>query len=249
MRKLIVANWKENPATEKAAAKLFHEVAKMKRTHADVVVCPPFVYLEEVTTAYRAMRASARKNFAIGAQDAFWEETGAFTSEVGPGMIKSLGARYVIIGHSERRKYLEETDLMINKKISLALKDGLRVILCVGESVTIRKRGFAAAKKFVSEQLRKDLRHIKKPVIVAYEPVWAIGTGKNDTPEDAAAMAKFIKSRNAKRISCVLYGGSVNSRDAGDYVQYKEIGGALVGGASLRALEFKKIISTNYGKS
>ncbi len=250
MRKLIVANWKENPGTESAAAKLFKEIAAIKRPNADVVVCPPFVYIEEITEAYRKISARAKKDLAIGAQDIFWEERGAFTSAVGPSMVKKLGAKYVIIGHSERRRYLKETDEMINAKIKLALKDNLNVILCVGEPIAVRKKGMAAVKAFIKSQLKKDLpgilAGIKGKLTIAYEPIWAIGSGRNDNPEDARAMAKFMKDE-AKKISgakiIFLYGGSVNGKNAGNYIQYKEIDGALVGGASLKPVEFGKIIA------
>ncbi|HVO28592.1 MAG TPA: triose-phosphate isomerase [Candidatus Paceibacterota bacterium] len=256
MRKLIVANWKENPATATAARALFDAVARAgtDRRRADVVICPPFVYLEELAGAYRKMRAGAKRHLALGAQDVFWEERGAFTSEVGPKMIRSLGAEYVIVGHSERRKYLHETDAMVNKKIKLALRDDMRVILCVGEPPAVRRKGVTASKKFVAGQLKKDLAGLrlqspisKLPALtIAYEPIWAIGTGRNDRPEDALKMAGFVKKilapggRSAPRF---LYGGSVNSGNVGDYVQYKEVDGALVGGASLKAAEFGKMLA------
>lgn len=251
MGKLIAANWKEHPKTERQALALFGAVTKTKRpAGVEVAICPPFIYLEEVARAFRRMSAVARERLAIGAQDVFWEEQGAFTSEVGPAMLRSLGARYVILGHSERRKFAHETDAMINKKIALALRDGLKVILCVGEPLAVRRKGVAAAKRFVQQQLAKDLRNIslkKGSVAIAYEPIWAIGTGRNDKPEDAREMAVFIKSllKKQKHIAVrFLYGGSVNGRNASDYVQLLEIDGALVGGASLKAAEFKKIINS-----
>jgi triosephosphate isomerase len=257
MQKLLVANWKENPRTEAGALKLFKETAAAKRKNVDVVICPPFLYLEEIATAFRKMKA--RNELALGAQDVFWEERGAFTSEVGPKMLRSLGARYVIIGHSERRRDFKETDAMVNKKIKLALKDGLHVILCVGEPLVVRKRGIAAAQHFIKNQLKKDLAGISKitardrgiRLAVAYEPIWAIGSGKNDNPEDAAAMADFIKKLLKVELkiqnSRFLYGGSVHGKNIRDYVQYKSIDGALVGGASLKAGEFKKIINQTNG--
>lgn len=250
MSKLIAANWKEHPKTEKEALALFKTVAKIKRkSGVEVAVCPPFIYLEEIAREFKKTRALARKQLAFGAQDVFWEEQGAFTSEVGPKMLRSLGAKYVILGHSERRKFAKETDAMINKKIALASRDGLKIILCVGEPLAVRKKGVAAAKKFVEQQLAKDLKGISLKsgdIAIAYEPIWAIGTGRNDKPEDAREMAVFIKSllKTRKKIRPrFLYGGSVNGRNAADYVQLKEIDGALVGGASLKAEEFKKIIN------
>jgi triosephosphate isomerase len=263
MSKLIAANWKEHPKTEAQALALFKGVAaglSSKKAKAkpgarsagvvEVAICPPFIYLEELMREFKKMPPAERKHLSIGAQDVFWEDQGAFTSEVGPAMIRSLGGKYVILGHSERRKFAKETDAIINKKIALAVHDGLKIILCVGESLSVREKGADVAKRFVGQQLAKDLKDISLKaggITIAYEPIWAIGTGKNDTPEDAREMAMFIKSllKKTKRTSArVLYGGSVNSKNAADYVQLKEIDGALVGGASLKADEFIKIINT-----
>jgi triosephosphate isomerase len=248
MAKLIAANWKENPRTEKEALALFKEIARAKRGKGvTVALCAPYIYLEEMFRSYKKM--GIRNGVALGVQDVFWEEQGAFTSEIGPGMIKSLGARYVIIGHSERRRYLKETDAMINKKIALAASDGLKIILCVGEPLAVREKGASAAKRYVEAQLVKGLKGIKiksTDLFVAYEPIWAIGTGRSDSPADAREMAMFIKKflKTGRKLKIkVLYGGSVNSKNAADYVQLKEIDGALVGGASLKAGEFKKIIN------
>ncbi len=251
MGKLIAANWKEHPKTEEEARALFRAVARIKRPRgAEVLVCPPFIYLEGIAAQYGIMETDRRRGLALGAQDVFWAEEGAFTGEIGPKMLRSLGARYVIVGHSERRRFEGETDAAINKKIALALRDGLNVILCVGEGPAVRRKGAAAAKAFVRGQLAKDLRKIsleKKVVIIAYEPIWAIGTGRNDRPEDAREMARFVKSWLVahKRIARpkFLYGGSVNGANAADYVQLKEVDGALVGGASLKAEEFGRIVN------
>src|SRR5581483_9025911 len=212
MRKLIVANWKENPRSEAAARKLFAATAagRPKVPGVDVVLCPPFIYLEELAAAFRKMSPAAKKSLTLGAQDVFWQEKGAFTSEIGPKMLRALGVRYAIIGHSERRKYLGETDAMVNRKIKLALQDGLAAIVCVGESLAVRKKGIAAARAFVKNQLKRDLAGVagrgrgaagtSRNVIVAYEPIWAIGTGKNDSPADAREMAAFIASLTANLI-------------------------------------------------
>ncbi|HEX4103926.1 MAG TPA: triose-phosphate isomerase [Candidatus Paceibacterota bacterium] len=245
MSKLLAANWKENPKTEKDALKLFREVGRAADDKVQVVLCPPFIYLDELAHAFK--KIACKKHLALGAQDAFWQEKGPFTSEVGPRMLKALGARYVIIGHSERRKWAKETDAIINKKIKLARADGLKVILCVGEPLAVRKKGIPAAQKFVAAQLSKDFAGLKPRdrahIIVAYEPIWAIGTGRYDEPEDARGMAEFIKRKLGKPAPIVLYGGSVTSKNVADYVQYSSIDGALVGGASLKAAEFKKIIN------
>lgn len=253
MRKLIVANWKENPETEAEALKLFEATAKIPRKNVDVAVCPPFVYLEKIADGLRHLKG--KKRLALGAQDIFWERTGAYTGEIGPTMLKSLGGTYVIIGHSERRKFLNETDEMVNQKVIAALKAGLKVILCVGEPLAVRKQGFLHAKRYVKAQLAKDLQKVESRkskvesrLAIAYEPIWAIGTGKNCPPADAKAMAEFIKAAvlSAFRfpLSAILYGGSVHGKNARDYLKYKEIDGLLVGGASLDAKEFGKIVKS-----
>jgi triosephosphate isomerase len=244
-QKLIAANWKENPESEGNALRLFRAVAAVRNGRVKVVICPPYIFLEEIARAYKRLRD--KTDLAIGAEDVFWEEKGPFTSGVGPKMLSSLGVQYVIVGHSERRKWFKETDVMVNKKVKLAVRDGLAVILCVGESLAIRKKGTRAAEAFVKSQLKKDLQNVRQGnIIIAYEPIWAIGTGRSAAPKDAAAMARCIKkttARSFKNIK-VLYGGSVDGANARDYVQLKEIDGALVGGASLKAGEFKKIIKT-----
>jgi triosephosphate isomerase len=183
-------------------------------------------------------------------------------------MLKQFGVRYVIIGHSERRRVFGETDEMVNEKVHAAFAEGLRVILCVGEPAEIRKKGIRAARQYVKNQLKKDLRDIVVPLkngtqnldsgfgsttlttgrrndkkgtlVIAYEPIWAIGTGKNDPPEDARDMAIFIKKETHD--AAILYGGSVDGANVADYLCYYEINGVLVGSASLHAKEIKKII-------
>ncbi|MGB7957856.1 MAG: triose-phosphate isomerase [Minisyncoccia bacterium] len=254
---LIVFNWKENPRTLREASRLLLATLKIARDkrqgNAEIVACLPFTYLIELA------RTSSRlpSRFSFGAQDVFWENIGAFTGEVGPAMLRSVGTkmRYVIVGHSERRRLLNETDEMVNEKVRASLAAGLRVILCVGEPAAVRKEGVAAAKRYVKNQLKKDLSGIMihgsrfmNHLVVAYEPIWAIGTGRNCPPADAHDMAEFIKKETAhifsvSRSPCpVLYGGSVDGANIASYLCYYEINGALVGGASLRAGEVKKII-------
>ncbi len=242
---MLVANWKMNcpPAADwKAAVK---KLAALKKEGIETVICPPFVSLEKIAALLK------ESGVKLGAQDVFWEKSGAFTGEISAEMLRNAGVEYAIIGHSERRRFLGETDEMINKKIASALKAGLTAILCVGEDSSVRRRGKKAAEKFVKNQLEKDLKGLpdvksqKPKIIAAYEPVWAIGTGTPDTPADAAEMAGFIKEiLNSKfRIPnfSVLYGGSVNGKNAGDFINSPEIDGALVGGASLKPEEFLKI--------
>jgi len=201
MKKLIVANWKMNPLTSEEAKILFNQV---KETGA--VICPPFVYLS-------ALKAN-------GAQDCFFEEKGAFTGEISPQMLKNLGVEYVILGHSERRKYQKETDETAEKKLKAALAAGLKPILCIDKI----------------SQLPKD---IKRGFIAAYEPIFAIGTGKPCPPEKAEKMRISIQ----KKVKVlVLYGGSVNAQNAGDYIKKAHFDGLLVGGASLKPREFIDIV-------
>lgn len=230
MKKLIVANFKMHSPDIKAWANF------KALKGAETVVCPSFPYFALF---------GGKREFKLGAQDVFWENArsgGAYTGEMSAQMLKDFGAEYVIIGHSERRM-LGEGDAVINKKVKTALASGLKVILCVGESKEVRKSGLLASKRFISQQLRAALSEVKKKSIenisVAYEPIWAIGTGLADKPEDAVNMAVFIKKLLFVR---VLYGGSVTSKNAGKFLKNKEIDGVLVGGASLDPKEFKKII-------
>ncbi|MBI4094846.1 MAG: triose-phosphate isomerase [Candidatus Liptonbacteria bacterium] len=240
MAKLLVANWKLNPIRETEAVRL----ARASDAKG-VVICPPFPFLKAVGKILRRAK--------LGAQDMFWTEQGAYTGEVSPQMLKKAGVEYVIVGHSERRRWLHETDEMIGKKVVAALKAGLSVVLCVGEPISVRRKGLAAAKRFAGTQLRKDLggvSHLTSHIshlVITYEPLWAIGTGRADNPRDSAAMAHFIKKMCASRFALrdlqVLYGGSVTSKNIRRIFEYNEIAGALVGGASLNAAEFRKIIA------
>ncbi|HTY40051.1 MAG TPA: triose-phosphate isomerase [Candidatus Paceibacterota bacterium] len=226
MAKLIVANWKLNPQSAAEAAALAAAIDS-----ADAVVCPPFPFLQAVHEVL--------KQGTLGAQDVFWEEGGAYTGEVSAMMLKSVGVRYVIIGHSERRR-LGETDEMVNAKVRAAQAAGLVVILCVGEPKEVRDQGLPAAQAFVGDQLAKDLAGVTGKVVVAYEPIWAIGTGVPDKPEETAVMAQFIREKSGA--ITVLYGGSVKPENAAGFLQLGEISGALVGGASLSAESFNQII-------
>ncbi|MEK7549138.1 MAG: triose-phosphate isomerase [Patescibacteria group bacterium] len=238
-KKLIVFNWKSNPQSAAAAIKLARAVEKVvpAKNAPEVVVAPPFTFLEDVEKIVKKAK--------LGAQDLSWEEGGAFTGEVSARELKNLSVRYVIAGHSERRKYLGETDEMINKKVLAALKAGLKVILCVGEDLSIRRRGKKAVEKFIKTQLEKDLKNIKNlkfkigNLLIAYEPIWAIGTGHSDTPKDAVEIIKFIK--RFLSVKC-LYGGSVSGKNIKNFVEYKEIDGFLVGHASLKSKEVEKIV-------
>lgn len=248
MKKLLALNWKMNPATYESAERLASASADLaaKLKKYEVVICPPLPWLDDLATKFRG-------KVKLGSQDVFWEEKGAYTGEVSPVMLKKSGVAYVIVGHSERRRILQETDEMVNKKVLAGLKFGLKVILCVGEDIKIRRQGKKAVKNFVYNQIKKDLKSIHdskfaihNSLVIAYEPIWAIGTGTPCHPEDALKVIKFIREFLTSDFSLptprVLYGGSVTGKNILDFVKYKEIDGALVGGASLNPSQFKTLI-------
>jgi triosephosphate isomerase len=231
MKNLIVANWKLNPTTKKEAQEIFEEIKNGAGETAEVVVCPPFVYLSEL------------KGLILGAQNCFYEEKGAFTGEVSAVMLKDLGVEYVILGHSERRKYFNETDEVINKKVKKSLEPGLKVIFCFGE--TAEERDTGKKEEVLERQIKNGLAGVEnfENVNVAYEPVWAIGTGNNCSVEETKEAINFIKKFIPEGVR-ILYGGSVKSENSADYVKQAGSNGLLVGGASLKADEFIKIIKS-----
>jgi len=244
MRFLIVANWKCNPTTLKEARRLFNSVKRglKKIKNVEVVICPSFVYL----SCFKSF-----KNLKLGAQDCFWEEKGAFTGEISPVMLKDLGCQYVIIGHSERRTNFGETDEMINKKIKAALIAKLNPIFCIGEIKEEREKG--QIQNILKSQIEKGLNGILKReiknIVIAYEPVWAIGTGNPCDIEEAQKMALLIRKLISQKYSPaiakdlrIIYGGSVDSQNARDYIKEAGMAGLLVGGASLNHREFLKIL-------
>ncbi len=244
--KIIIANWKSNPKSISGAKKLAKAI-----DFSGAVICPPFPFLEAVDKTI--------EKASLGAQDVFWGDVGAYTGEISWRHLKNLGVKYVIIGHSERRRYLEESDELISKKVEAALKAGLKVVLCVGEDSNIHNEGTEPVKIFIKGQLGKNLPVnfdsdiLSSRLIIAYEPVWAISTeagGKPDTSENAAEMIKFIKAILNSMFNImnpkVIYGGSVNAKNASEFLMNKEIDGALVGGASLNPKEFKIIVDTKY---
>jgi triosephosphate isomerase len=247
MKSIIVANWKMNPQSLNEAKKLFNSVKNWIKRNSDIlqnvriIICPPFVYLSNIALSNFQHQTS---NISLGAQDLFWEEKGAFTGEISPRMLKNLGVEYVIVGHSERRKILGETDEMINKKLKAAIKAKLKPILCIGE-----KRREVGSRKYeeIKNQLKKALKGIPNSffqlpdsLIIAYEPVWAIGTGNPCKPEDAKEVLLFL--RKILKFP-ILYGGSVKSKIAKDYIEVA-FDGLLVGGASLNPKEFIEIIKS-----
>jgi triosephosphate isomerase len=250
MAKLIVANWKMNPATLKEAKKLFsasvRAAQKAKRT--EVVVCPPHIWLVALP--------KRRKAPWLGAQDLFWEaKTGPFTGEVSAAMLKEAGCRYVIIGHSERKRYLGETDNMINRKVLAALGTGFKVVLCIGENSRAGTQ-LKVVDKIIEDQLLGALEKVPAgkilDIIVAYEPVWAISTTEKShaaTPDDALQASLLIRKLVGRKYSRkqadklkVIYGGSVDSKNVGEFVAEDGIDGVLPGGASINAKEFTALL-------
>jgi len=229
VQKILVFNWKMNPGTAREADKIFQTVKNLNRQRqTKLVVAPPFLYLERL----------AKKGVTLSAQDVFYEEGGAHTGEVSAKMLKAAGVEYVIVGHSERRR-LGDSDETVNKKIKAALAAGLKVILAVGERLNVPTH---KAGDFVLGQLERDLREIhfsRNNLMIAYEPVWAIGTGRNASVGHASGVAEKIKKVYN---SPVLYGGSVNSANIAEYLGDKRISGALVGGASLKRAEVRKMV-------
>lgn len=228
MAKYIIANWKMNPVSAVEAVEL------VKATDVvGLIISPPFPFLEVI--------GKTIKNAALGAQDLFWaNSTGAYTGEVSAEELKSMGVKYVIVGHSERRRNLGETDEMVAKKLKAALDAGLMPILCVGESAEERASG--KTEEVISRELRIGLSLLSDDykLIVAYEPIWAIGTGTPDTPQNMLNMVKYIGGIAGNLP--VIYGGSVTSKNADDFLKHPEIGGVLVGGASLKPEEITKIV-------
>jgi len=248
---VIGGNWKMNK-TSKEAEELVRSLVKEIGSYEEVetVVFPPFPYLEKVSSLLKGTV------IGLGAQNMFWEEKGAYTGEVSPLMLVDVGCRYVILGHSERRQYFGETDDKINKKIKAALKSDLTPLLCVGEKLEERKKG--RAKEVVNLQVRGCLAGISlsevKRIVIAYEPVWAIGTGETATPEQAQEMHEFIREilkemydESVADSIRIQYGGSVKPDNIKELMQQPDVDGALVGGASLNAESFIKIVK--YGEN
>jgi triosephosphate isomerase len=241
MKPLIIANWKMNPVSLEEAKSLFSALGEptsgWNKRSVEVVICPPFAWLAE------GRQQATEGGFTLGAQDVFYEDKGAFTGEISPEMLKSSNVDYVIIGHSERRKNFGETDEIVNKKIKKALEAGLKIIFCIGETEEERKAG--KKNEVLQRQIQEGLKDVIdiKDVNVAYEPVWAIGTGNNCEVEETKETIEFIKKFVLKDTR-VLYGGSVKSENSGNYVKDAGADGLLVGGASLDAEEFVKIVKS-----
>lgn len=244
-RKVIAGNWKMNMLPNEAINFIQELTPLVKDTKNDVVLCVPYIDL------FYSLLHVQGTNIKIGAQNMHWEEKGAYTGEVSASMLKSIGVEYVIIGHSERRQYFNETDETVNKKIKSALAHGLKPIVCVGE--TLKQREARETEKIVTNQIAKAFEGISSEnlenIIVAYEPIWAIGTGKTATKEDANNTIMQIRKKLAEIYGqneaegvIIQYGGSVKSSNAKELFEMSDIDGGLVGGASLKAEEFSKIV-------
>ena len=243
-RKPIVAgNWKMNTTIAEALA-LIDELLPRLQIYSTVerIVCPPFVSLSAIAERLRGT------DIAVGAQNLYAEPKGAFTGEIAPGMLEGL-ATYVILGHSERRQYFHEDDAQVNRKVKAALENALVPIVCVGESLEQKERG--EAEGVVTRQVRSALDGVDhlSAVVIAYEPIWAIGTGRASTPEDANGTIALIRRTVAEVGGPALaeglqvqYGGSVTAENFGAFIAQPEIDGALVGGASLKADQFIEIV-------
>lgn len=242
MRNLIVANWKANPESLFKAQKLFSSVSKALKSFkkAEVVICPPFLYIP-----------FCRSGLKMGSQDCFWSG-GVFTGEISPLMLKDMGVSYVILGHSKRREALKETDEIVSGKLKAVLKAGLKPILCIGSNKRSRNSEFKEIKKQLKTCLSGINRTDAAKLVVVYEPVWAISTTKNAkvaTASQAQEGAAFIRNNFirlfGRKIALkirILYGGSVDSKNVGNFLSEKDIQGALVGAASLKAKEFIELV-------
>ncbi len=247
MRKYVIAgNWKMNNTPQEAAALINEMKPLVKDATCDVVLCVPFV---DITAAVEAAKGS---NIKIGAENIHWAESGAFTGEISGKMLKAAGAEYVVIGHSERRQYFGETDDTVNARLKAALANDLVPIVCVGETLEQREKNITV--ETVAIQTKIAFRDISKEdaakVIIAYEPVWAIGTGKTATDEQADEVngairniVKEIYGEDTAEAMTIQYGGSMNAKNAAGLLAKEHIDGGLIGGASLKAEDFSIIVA------
>ena len=247
-KKVIAGNWKMNKLPNEAIEFIEKLSELVKDTQNEVIICAPYTDL-----FYTLMQAQGT-NIKIGAQNMHFEESGAYTGEVSGEMLKAIGVEYVIIGHSERRQYFAETDETVNKKIKAAFKNELKPIVCVGETLEQREQGIT--EDIIKTQTKLALDGLSKTqvknTIIAYEPIWAIGTGKTATSEDANNSIKVIRKEieeiygtDVAQEVIIQYGGSVKSKNAKELFETSDIDGGLVGGASLEPEEFSKIVNYN----
>ncbi len=246
MRKMIIAgNWKMNKTPKEALALIEELKPLVKSDEVDVVFCPPYVSL------MLAVEATKGSNIEVGAQNMYFEEGGAFTGEIAPNMLTELGVKYVVLGHSERREYFGETNEIVNKKVLKAIEHGLTPIICCGETLEQREQGITV--DLVRTQIKVALKDVSsedaKKSVIAYEPIWAIGTGVTATSEQAeevcAAIRQVVREIYSEEVAeavRIQYGGSVNAGNANELFAMENIDGGLVGGASLKA-DFGKVVN------
>ena len=247
-KKVIAGNWKMNMLPNEAISMITNLAPLVKDSDVEVVLCVPY------TDLFYSLLTAQGTNIKIGAQNMHFEEKGAYTGEISAKMLKSIGVEYVIIGHSERRQYFAETDETVNKKIKTAFANNLKPIVCVGETLDQREQGIAF--DVIQEQTKKALEGLSneevQKTIIAYEPIWAIGTGKTATKEDANDAIKKIREKIAEIYGqniaegvIIQYGGSMKPENANDLLTMSDIDGGLIGGASLKAESFAKIVNYN----
>ena len=244
-RKIIAGNWKMNKTPSEAVALVNELKDLVKNDEVDVVYCVPAIDIVPVVEAVKGT------NVKVGAENMYFEESGAYTGEISAAMLKDAGVEYVIIGHSERRDYFKEDDVLLNKKVKKAIEAGITPILCCGETLEQREMGIAV--DFIRLQIKSDLKDVAAAdaakLVIAYEPIWAIGTGKTATSEQAEEICKAVRDciremyddDTAGKVR-IQYGGSVNAGNAAELFTKPDIDGALVGGASLKA-DFGKIVN------
>ncbi|MCP4582848.1 MAG: triose-phosphate isomerase [candidate division Zixibacteria bacterium] len=246
MRKTLVAgNWKMNMVADEALALakgVVQSAGEFGQTEA--LVCPPYIWLSQVNETIK------KSTVKLGAQDLFWEDKGAFTGEISAAMIKSAGCDYVIVGHSERRQFFGETDRTVNKRLNKAVDSGLIAIVCLGENFQQRESGLTSS--IISSQFENAFLNFDQfdKVVVAYEPIWAIGTGKTASPEQAQEVHQQLRGLLEQKTDKydtirILYGGSVKPGNAAELISKPDIDGFLVGGASLKAADFVGIIKSS----
>ena len=247
-KKVIAGNWKMNMLPNEAISMISNLAPLVKDADSEVVLCVPY------TDLFYSLLTAQGTNIKIGAQNMHFEEKGAYTGEISGKMLKSIGVEYVIIGHSERRQYFAETDETVNKKLKAAFANDLKPIVCVGETLNERESGKAF--EIITNQTQKALDGLSGEqvanTIIAYEPVWAIGTGKTATSEDANEACKKIREKIAKIYGqnvadrvIIQYGGSMKPENAKELLEMSDIDGGLIGGASLKAESFEKIVNYN----
>jgi triosephosphate isomerase len=245
-KKVIAGNWKMNKLPNEAISFIEELAPLVKNTQNEVILCVPY------TDLFYALLTAQNTNIKIGAQNMHFEEKGAYTGEIAGRMLKAINVEYVIIGHSERRQYFQETDETVNKKVKAAFQCGLKPIICVGETLEQREEG--KAEEIITNQTKLALEGLTNEqiqnTIIAYEPIWAIGTGKTATKEDANNSIKAIRNKIVEiygqtiaKSVIIQYGGSVKSTNAKELFEMSDIDGGLVGGASLEVDEFSKIVN------